>query len=172
MRGGGWGYSFLPTDTGKCSSVPYPPSQYGDFLNKPTDHDLWSRWYTAAMDLEENQIEAMILERNFAPLSLPWKDSRLIRTSSNLMIMLRSYEVAVVSCRSVVRRQRVVQQRSLTRNVLCALLHLTSSASALPASTSLSSSSELEGTPTSCTLPYSACRIACPLPRLKKRQRC
>jgi hypothetical protein len=70
-------------------------------MNKPTDHDLWSRWYTAAVDLEEKDIEALILKRNFAPLALPWKDSRLITTSSNLMTMLRSYEVAVVSCWSV-----------------------------------------------------------------------
>ncbi|PWN22567.1 hypothetical protein BCV69DRAFT_149742 [Microstroma glucosiphilum] len=68
---------------------------YGDFMNKVIDHDLWSRWYTGSIDLEEKHIEALILERNFAPLALPWKDSRSISSRSNLMNMLRSYEIAI-----------------------------------------------------------------------------
>lgn len=78
-------------------------------MNKVIDHDLWSRWYTGSIDLKEKHIEALILERNFAPLALTWKDSRSISSRSNLMNMLRSYEIAIVSCRCVVGQQRTVR---------------------------------------------------------------
>lgn len=78
--------------------------QYPDFKNEQMDQDLWSRWLVGETPLEDRQVAALILDRHFAPLPLPWKNARLPAT--DMQILERAFGLGDVSCHISSERKR------------------------------------------------------------------